>query len=146
MDRYSETVEVRLHCMQTRKNLAKVKATSLDGGEPSESEDSFASISANGDGATNLEARFLEAKKHLSSSRERLLNQILNEADETFFLSSRELANRYGVDAATIVRTVQAMGYPKFADFSHDLRNHFVTQITPYSSMRAATQESKSVS
>jgi DNA-binding MurR/RpiR family transcriptional regulator len=97
------------------------------------------------DGTTSLEARFLEAKKNLSSSRQRLLNQILQEADETFFLSSRELGNRYSVDAATIVRTVQAMGYEKFADFSRDLRNHFVTQITPYTAMRAATQKSRSV-
>jgi DNA-binding MurR/RpiR family transcriptional regulator len=97
------------------------------------------------DGATSLEARFFGADRHLSSSRRRLLNKILQEADETFFLSSREMANRYGVDAATIVRTIQAMGYQKFADFSHDLRNHFVTQITPYTSMRAAAQKSKSV-
>ena len=97
------------------------------------------------EGATNLEARFIEAKKHLSSSRQRLLNQILKEADETFFLSSREMATRYGVDAATIVRTIQAMGYRKFADFSRDLRDHFVTQITPYTAMRAATQKSRSV-
>jgi DNA-binding MurR/RpiR family transcriptional regulator len=97
------------------------------------------------DGATSLEARFFGADRHLSSSRRRLLHQILQEADETFFLSSREMANRYGVDAATIVRTIQAMGYQKFADFSHDLRNHFVTQITPYTSMRAAAQKSKSV-
>jgi DNA-binding MurR/RpiR family transcriptional regulator len=98
------------------------------------------------DGATSLEARFAEAKRHLSTSRRRLLNQILQEADKTFFLSSREMANRYGVDAATIVRTIQAMGYGKFADFSRDLRNHFVTQITPYTAMRAATQKSRSVS
>src|SRR3954470_2654769 len=97
------------------------------------------------DGATSLEARFAEAKRHLSTSRRRLLNQILQEADKTFFLSSREMANRYGVDAATIVRTIQAMGYGKFADFSRDLRNHFVTQITPYTAMRAATQKSRSV-
>jgi DNA-binding MurR/RpiR family transcriptional regulator len=97
------------------------------------------------DGATNLEARFTEAKRHLSSGRQRLLNQILEEADETFFLSSREMASRYGVDAATIVRTIQAMGYRKFADFSRDLRSHFVTQITPYTAMRAATQKSRSV-
>lgn len=102
-------------------------------------------IAMDGNGATSLEARFSEAKRHLSSSRRRLLNQILNEADETFFLSSRELASRYGVDAATIVRTIQAMGYQKFADFSRDLRNHFVKQITPYTAMRAATQKSRSV-
>lgn len=97
------------------------------------------------DGTTNLEARFLDAKRHLSASRQLLLNQILKEADETFFLSSREMGARYGVDAATIVRTIQAMGYHKFADFSRDLRDHFVTQITPYTAMRAATQKSRSV-
>jgi len=105
----------------------------------------FAKVTVQGNGSTSLEARFAEAKRHLSSSRRRLLDQILQEADETFFLSSREMANRYGVDAATIVRTIQAMGYQKFADFSRDLRNHFVTQITPYTAMRAATQKSRSV-
>jgi DNA-binding MurR/RpiR family transcriptional regulator len=98
-----------------------------------------------GDGKTELEGRFIEAKRNLSGSRQRLLNNILREADETFYLSSREMAKRYSVDAATIVRTVQAMGYRKFADFSRDLRNHFVTQITPYTAMREATRKSRSV-
>jgi DNA-binding MurR/RpiR family transcriptional regulator len=131
--------------MKTRKISAKQTAKELDTDHPFESKNGFSKLPIEEDGSTYLEARFLEAKMHLSSSRQRLLNQILKEADETFFLSSREMANRYGVDAATIVRTVQAMGYPKFADFSRDLRNHFVTQITPYTSMRAAAQESKSV-
>lgn len=94
---------------------------------------------------TDLEARFLDSQTDLSSSRKRLLSQILAEADETFYLSSREMGRRYNVDTATIVRTIQALGYKKFADFSHDLRNHFVTQITPYASMRAATQKHRSV-
>ena len=131
--------------MKTRSASVKRNARSLDHGDHSGRKNGSASASVDDDGATYLEARFLEAKRHLSSSRQRLLNQILKEADETFYLSSREMANRYGVDAATIVRTVQAIGYKKFADFSHDLRNHFVTQITPYTSMKAATQESKSV-
>ena len=131
--------------MKTRNASVKPKATPLDTSELSERSNGSARISTDDDGATYLEARFLDAKRHLSSSRQRLLNQILSEADETFYLSSREMASRYGVDAATIVRTVQAMGYKKCADFSHDLRNHFVTQITPYTSMKAATQESKSV-
>jgi DNA-binding MurR/RpiR family transcriptional regulator len=97
------------------------------------------------DGQTPLETRFIEAQTNLSASRKRLLRQILDEPHETFFLSSRELARRYGVDSATIVRTVQAMGYPKFADFVYDLRNHFVTQITPYTSMKAAAQKNRSV-
>ncbi len=76
----------------------------------------------------------------LSTSRQRLLRQILDESNETFYLSSREMGRRYNVDSATIIRTVQALGYEKFADFAQDLREHFVTQITPYSSMRAAEQ------
>ena len=94
---------------------------------------------------TKLEARFLDTQTDLSPSRKRLLSQILAEADETFYLSSREMGRRYSVDSATIVRTIQAMGYKKFADFAHDLRNHFVTQITPYASMREATQKHRSV-
>jgi DNA-binding MurR/RpiR family transcriptional regulator len=97
------------------------------------------------DGQTKLEARFIKSQDDLSASRKRLLNKILSEPHKTFFLSSRELGRRYGVDSSTIVRTVQAMGYEKFADFADDLRNHFVKQITPYSSMRAAARKNRSV-
>lgn len=97
------------------------------------------------EGQTPLETRFSAAQTNLSQSRKRLLNKILGEPQETFFLSSREMARRYGVDSATIVRTVQAMGYQKFGDFAHDLRDHFVTQITPYKAMKAATQKNRSI-
>ena len=92
---------------------------------------------------TSLEVRF--AKSPLSGSRRRLIREILDNHEETFFLSSREMAKRYKVDAATIVRTVQALGYEKFADFAADLRQHFVTHITPYTVLKAATEEKRSV-
>lgn len=95
---------------------------------------------------TTLGARLFENQSALSSSRQRLLRQILDESNETFFLSSREMGRRYNVDSATIIRTVQALGYEKFADFAQDLREHFVTQITPYSAMKAAEQTNLSVS
>lgn len=95
---------------------------------------------------STLGARFFDAKAELSLSRQRLLRQILDESNETFFLSSREMGRRYNVDTATIIRTVQALGYEKFADFAQDLREHFVTQITPYSAMKAAEQSNRSVS
>jgi DNA-binding MurR/RpiR family transcriptional regulator len=97
------------------------------------------------DTQTPLEIRFDETQINLSASRQRLLRQILSEPHETFFLSSREMGKRYGVDSATIVRTIQAMGYEKFADFVHDLRNHFVKQITPYTALKAATQKNQNV-
>ena len=92
---------------------------------------------------TSLEVRF--AKSPLSGSRRRLIREILDNHEQTFFLSSREMAKRYNVDAATIVRTVQALGYERFADFAADLRQHFVKHITPYTVLKAATQERRSV-
>jgi DNA-binding MurR/RpiR family transcriptional regulator len=92
---------------------------------------------------TSLEVRFAESP--LSGSRRRLIREILDNHEETFFLSSREMAKRYNVDAATIVRTVQALGYERFADFAADLRQHFVDHITPYTVLKAATQQKRSV-
>ncbi len=92
---------------------------------------------------TSLEVRF--AQSQLSRSRRQLIRAILDNHEEAFFLSSREMAKRYKVDAATIVRTVQALGYERFADFAADLRKHFVTQITPYTVLKAATREKRSV-
>jgi len=105
----------------------------------------FNSRSDNGNRSslTSLEVRF--ARSPLSGSRRRLIREILDKHEETFFLSSRELAKRYNVDAATIVRTIQALGYERFADFAADLRQHFVNHITPYTVLKAATQEKRSV-
>lgn len=101
---------------------------------------------AEGDGKSSfasLEVRFTQSQ--LSGSRRQLIRAILDNHEETFFLSSREMAKRYNVDAATIVRTIQALGYERFADFAADLRRHFVKQITPYTVLKAATQEKLSV-
>ena len=94
---------------------------------------------------TALESRFAEAQPRLGPHRQQLIRAILDNCEETCFLSSRELAKRYDVDAATVVRTVQALGYKGFADFSVDLRQHLMTRITPYTALKAATQESRSV-
>jgi DNA-binding MurR/RpiR family transcriptional regulator len=94
-------------------------------------------------GRTDLEARYAKAQTKLSPSRKKLLRMILESPEDTFFLSSRELAKRYEVDAATIVRTIQALGYRKFAEFVADLRSHFITRITPYAALRAASREKR---
>jgi len=70
---------------------------------------------------------------------------MLEAPEETFYLSSRELARKYQVDAATIVRTIQALGYERFADFASDLRRHFVTRITPYAVMKATAEKKGSL-
>ncbi len=91
-----------------------------------------------------LETRLATSGRRLNKSRRRLLQTILESADQTFHLSSRALAERYQVDPATIVRTVQALGYEKFADFAADLRHHFVGRISPYAVMQAQTREGRS--
>ncbi len=97
-------------------------------------------------GRTTLEERLAKASPRLNLSRRKLLAEILDNSEETYFLSSRELAKRYGVDAATIVRTIQALGYDRYAEFLADLRAHFVLRISPYTVMKAAAQQKRTIS
>lgn len=104
------------------------------------------STSADGKASpTTLEARFTQARPQLNPRRQQLMRAIIDSADETCFLSSREIAKRYDVDATTILRATQVMGYETYADFAADLRQHFVAHITPYAALKAATREKRSV-
>src|SRR5437870_12019637 len=94
---------------------------------------------------TAIETRFAQARPRLGPHRQQLIRAIVDRCEETCFLSSRELAKRYDVDAATVVRTVQALGYRGFADFAGDLRQHLMTRITPYTALKAATRERRSI-
>jgi RpiR family carbohydrate utilization transcriptional regulator len=96
-------------------------------------------------GQTALETRLARSQPKLSPSRKKLVRLILENHEDTFFLSSRALAKRYDVDAATIVRTIQALGYSKFAEFAADLRSHFITRITPYTLLKAASREKRTL-
>ncbi len=94
---------------------------------------------------TALEQRLLDTQSSLSSGRRRLLQDVLDNAEENHFLSSRALAKRYEVDKATIVRSIQVLGYKRYAEFAADLRAHFVSRITPYTLMKSAAREKRSV-
>jgi DNA-binding MurR/RpiR family transcriptional regulator len=106
----------------------------------------FSNLSGKTEGkASVLETRFAQAQSELNARRQQLIRAILDSADETCFLSSRELAKRYRVDATTILRATQVLGYQSYADFAADLRQHFVSRITPYTVLKAATREKRSV-
>ena len=92
-----------------------------------------------------LELRFAEARTQLNPRRQHLVRAILDSADETCFLSSREMAKRFYIDATTILRTTQVLGYGSFADFAADLRQHFISRINPYTVLKAATREKRSI-
>ena len=95
---------------------------------------------------TTIEDRLAKAAPKLNPSRLKLLTEILEDSEETYFLSSRELAKRYNVDAATIVRTIQVLGYERYAEFLADLRAHFVLRISPYTVMKAAARQKRTIS
>jgi DNA-binding MurR/RpiR family transcriptional regulator len=94
---------------------------------------------------TTLESRLSSAESSLNSSRNKLLRSILDNAEDNYFLSSRALAKRYEVDKATIVRSIQALGYSRYAEFAADLRAHFVSRLTPYTLMKSAAREKRSI-
>jgi DNA-binding MurR/RpiR family transcriptional regulator len=98
-----------------------------------------------GNGLSPLEQRIASAGRRLSTSRRRLAHAILENARETCFLSSRELARRHRVDPATIVRTAQALGYEGFGDFAADLREHFLGTLTPYAVAQAAAGQERAL-
>jgi len=94
---------------------------------------------------TQLEVRFADAQSKLAPRRRQMIRAIIDHPEEIYFLSSRELGKRFNMDAATIVRTIQVLGYDRYADFAADLRRHFVARITPYTTMQAAAMEKQSV-
>ena len=94
---------------------------------------------------TSLESRYAQAQSTLNSSRSNLIRGIMDHAEDNYFLSSRGLAKRYAVDKATIVRSIQALGYERYAEFAADLRAHFVSRITPYTLMKTAAREKRSI-
>ena len=92
-------------------------------------------------GAATAMTRLEESLARLKGSRRKLAGAILSESPETYHLSSHDLARRYGVDAATVIRTVQALGYGRFADFAADLRRHFIHTVTPYTILRQVSRD-----
>jgi len=94
---------------------------------------------------TAIEQRLAVAQDRLNPRRRRIIQAALENPDETFFLSSRALARRYRVDPATIVRTIQVLGYRQYADFLKDLRDHFIQRVTPYRIVEATAREKGSV-
>jgi len=94
---------------------------------------------------TAIEQRLSDAQARLNPRRRRIIQAVLENPDDTFFLSSRALSRRYRVDPATIVRTIQVLGYRQYADFLQDLREHFIQRVTPYRIVEATAREKRSV-
>jgi DNA-binding MurR/RpiR family transcriptional regulator len=85
---------------------------------------------------SKLEARVSSAYASLSRRRQKFMQVILENPDETFFLSLRQLAKKLNVDPATVSRMIKVLGYNNFSEFGEELREHFVEKSTPYTVTR----------
>src|SRR5581483_6232438 len=94
---------------------------------------------------TALESRFASVEDQLGSRRRDLVRQILDHPEDTYFLSSHALAKFYQVDTATVVLTVQALGYARYAAFALALCAHFLSRITTYTWMESAAGEKHNI-
>jgi RpiR family transcriptional regulator, carbohydrate utilization regulator len=94
---------------------------------------------------TKIEARLSQADRRLNAPRRHLIQAILASSDETFFLSSHQLARRYRVNPATIIRTIQVLGYRRFADFAEEMREHFIAHLTPYTILEASVRSTGTI-
>ena len=95
--------------------------------------------------STPLEERFRSAEVRLNHSRKKLIRAILRIPTTLFFFHPANSRNVTVWTRPTIVRTIQALGYEKYADFAADLRSHFITRITPYTVLKAASREKRTL-
>jgi RpiR family transcriptional regulator, carbohydrate utilization regulator len=79
-------------------------------------------------------------------SRQDMIRPVLEEPREYVLLSIHELAARRQVDAATVSRTILAMGFPSYRDFRRYLHQLSVAHTTALDQMKATIGNTSSFS
>lgn len=78
----------------------------------------------------NLIVTIREKKDSLPKRQRALCSYILDNPVEASMLTITELANRSGIGTATVVRTIQALGYDSVSQFKSDLRSTTFAQAS----------------
>jgi RpiR family transcriptional regulator, carbohydrate utilization regulator len=79
-------------------------------------------------------------------SRQDMIRPVLEQPREYVLLSIHELAARRQVDAATVSRTILAMGFPSYRDFRRYLHQLSIAHTTALEQMRAAIKDTSTFS
>lgn len=79
-------------------------------------------------------------------SRQDMIRPVLEAPREYVLLSIHELAARRKVDAATVSRTILAMGFPSYRDFRRYLHQLSIAHTTALDQMQAAIKETSTFS
>ena len=79
-------------------------------------------------------------------NRQDMIRPVLEEPREYVLLSIRELAAKRQVDAATVSRTILAMGFPSYREFRRYLHQLSIAHRTALDQMRATMEETSTFS
>ncbi len=89
----------------------------------------------------NVKDILIAKSDRLTPTQKRVLKYILNNLENSIFLTASALGRKTGVSEATIVRLAQALGFQGFPDFQKNLRSHFQERVTTISRLEKGLQE-----
>jgi RpiR family transcriptional regulator, carbohydrate utilization regulator len=87
--------------------------------------------------ASNMSAML----RRLHRTRQEMIRPVLEQPREYVLLSIRELGAKRGVDAATVSRTIAAMGFARYREFQRYLHQLSIAQTTALDQMQATRRE-----
>ncbi|MGB8115706.1 MAG: MurR/RpiR family transcriptional regulator, partial [Candidatus Sulfotelmatobacter sp.] len=76
--------------------------------------------------------------EHLSRKRREIIRPVLENPQDFVLLSARSLGERLGIDAATVVRITQKMGFAAYRDFQRYLHGLSIAKATSLDAMKAS--------
>jgi DNA-binding MurR/RpiR family transcriptional regulator len=90
----------------------------------------------------NFRERVAALYPQLGKQRQRVVKYVNDNLRTAVFLTVNQLANQVGVDAATVVRTAQDLGFKGYGEFIESARGHFLETLTPYEIAQREIQQS----
>ena len=88
--------------------------------------------------------RVREVYPSLSKSQRLIADSILENWENTAFVSPRELGERLGVSETTVIRFAKTLGYSGFSELREHSQNLIKEKLTPAEKMSATVQKIKS--
>ena len=83
--------------------------------------------------------------ERLSRKRREKIRPVLEDPKDFVLLSARALGQRLGIDAATVVRIIQTMGFPSYRDFQRYLHDLSIARATSLDTMKSSAPRDGSI-
>lgn len=90
----------------------------------------------------DFRARLESLYPQLGKQRQRVVKYVNDNLRTAVFLTVNQLAAQVGVDAATVVRTAQDLGFKGYGEFIESARGYFLETLTPLEIARREIQQS----